>query len=1131
MFYGKRHPLPCNVMFIQITGTTIITSIFAPAAPVPTRKTTNPMKSRLVKNQLIPLRATLALAVVLGACLAPNFAQAASATWNVAPTSNLWEAGAGDNNWSTGVGLWPGGTSTSSGDTATFNVASSITTLQIASNWNIKNVTFDTADCSAYTINITGGTARLTSGGVIQLTSTVTQPQAFTGNQIRLHTSAGTTLQNNSATPTATLSFSGGFKANNSSGATTDLQPVNLAGSNTGSNVVGGAIVDYSGQPLGSPGYAASVNKSGTGTWYLTANNTYTGPTTVSGGLLALTGSGSISRSSSITITGGTLEWDNPFSTASVAVGPGALIIGSSATITSLSLADTAALTLPAGASAPTAAGTLTVGGTTTLTVSSLPGFTSYSAAQFPVISYVAQSGLSDSSFVLGALPSTYTGYISNNTANSSIDIVVTNGPTLPNSITWNGNVDGDWDTAKLNWLLGASAATYVQGSYATFPGDFVTFDDSATGQTNINLTTVITPGSLTVSNTAGTPTAHYAFIGAGGISGSTGLTKEGSGDLTIANSGANDFSGDIVLDAGSLTLDQTSNVTLANVISGSAGTLIKANTNILTLSGGNSYAGDTVIANGTIQVANFSALGALNSGTVTIAAGSSLDLTSISSANVAGGFGAKQFNVAGSGPDGNGAIINNSGLNQQNAFQNITLTADATVGGGSRWDMRGGSPGPNLDLAGHTLTKTGTNQMSMVSVIVTDGNIDINNGVLSFETGAAVNGTGTITVNAGGALGMYRSWQGSITRPIVLNGGSLKDLNGTPGATNDSPITLTADSILDCNSNATSITHINGVISEQGGSFGLTKTNANAYWLSAANTYSGDTTIAQGTLALVDGGSMANSANIKIAAGATLNVSGRSDGTLALASGQTLGGKGTVVGTTAVGSGATVAPGASVGQLTDTGSVLLQSGGTYSVEVQDATSGAGVGNDSLAVSGNIGVQASSGNHFTIKLVSLDGTGAAGNAANFDNTTNYTWTIATGTVTNFNASAFTVDTSGFSNPLGGGQFFVGSTGNSLVVLFKSAVSVGGAGGSISNPTVDGSGHPALSGHGIPGYIYGVESSTTGVTGPWVNAGPDEASSTVTTSGDGTWSFTDANQTNPPLIFYRLYYPYSVTPPQ
>jgi hypothetical protein len=69
------------------------------------------------------------------------------------------------------------------------------------------------------------------------------------------------------------------------------------------------------------------------------------------------------------------------------------------------------------------------------------------------------------------------------------------------------------------------------------------------------------------------------------------------------------------------------------------------------------------------------------------------------------------------------------------------------------------------------------------------------------------------------------------------------------------------------------------------------------------------------------------------------------------------------------------------------------------------------------------------------------------------------------------------------------------------------------------------GHPTLSGSGIPGYIYGVESKTN-LSNPWGNAG------TTTVAPNGAWNFTDTNVVNPPTIFYRLYYPYSAgSPPQ
>jgi hypothetical protein len=89
---------------------------------------------------------------------------------------------------------------------------------------------------------------------------------------------------------------------------------------------------------------------------------------------------------------------------------------------------------------------------------------------------------------------------------------------------------------------------------------------------------------------------------------------------------------------------------------------------------------------------------------------------------------------------------------------------------------------------------------------------------------------------------------------------------------------------------------------------------------------------------------------------------------------------------------------------------------------------------------------------------------------------------------------------------------------------------------ISSPAVNGSGNPTFSGTAASGLtVYGVE-STTSLTGTpkWIEATNVTTLTApgVTTGSDGSWSFTDANQTNPPTIFYRLYYPDSPgSPPQ
>src|SRR5262249_35051550 len=143
---------------------------------------------------------------------------------------------------------------------------------------------------------------------------------------------------------------------------------------------------------------------------------------------------------------------------------------------------------------------------------------------------------------------------------------------------------------------------------------DSVLFDDSATGATTINLTTSLSPNSVTVNNSALT----YTFTGAGKLTGSTGLLKEGTGTLILSNTGGNDFTGTITINGGMLQLgdgatfdagtlgsggialgaggvlafDRISgagqDITIANPISGT-GTVIQEGGDSVTLSGNSS--------------------------------------------------------------------------------------------------------------------------------------------------------------------------------------------------------------------------------------------------------------------------------------------------------------------------------------------------------------------------------------------------------------------------------------------------------------------------------------------------------------------------------------------------------------
>jgi fibronectin-binding autotransporter adhesin len=137
----------------------------------------------------------------------------------------------------------------------------------------------------------------------------------------------------------------------------------------------------------------------------------------------------------------------------------------------------------------------------------------------------------------------------------------------------------------------------------------------------------------------------------------------------------------------------------------------------------------------------------------------------------------------------------------------------------------------------------------------------------------------------------------------------------------------------------------------------GLRKTGAGKMALTdSANGYSGSTFIDAGVLALVGDGAITASTNFRVAAGATLDVSGRNDGTFVLGAGLTLSGHGTVTGIVAAAAGATIAPGdfGTAGTLSCANSLSLSNGSVLRFDL-DETNGVGGGtNDLIEVAGDL---------------------------------------------------------------------------------------------------------------------------------------------------------------------------------
>ena len=235
------------------------------------------------------------------------------ASWSATPTNGNWVPGGGETNWSTGAGNFPGATSgTTNTDTATF-LTSGTTTISInTATLNVKTLTFGsgTVSPSSFTINASAGNSLLlTSGGEIAIvglpatsnvTETINAPivlEPATGS------TAGTYGFRNSDTAAGSTTVSLVIGGTVTGGTTSSSITLNLNGTNTAANAVSGIISD------GGASGGLAITKSNGGTWVLSGNNSYSGGTTVSAGILRMSGSGTLgSTSGLLTVNGGTLD-------------------------------------------------------------------------------------------------------------------------------------------------------------------------------------------------------------------------------------------------------------------------------------------------------------------------------------------------------------------------------------------------------------------------------------------------------------------------------------------------------------------------------------------------------------------------------------------------------------------------------------------------------------------------------------------------------------------------------------------------------------------------------------------------------------------------------------------------------
>jgi autotransporter-associated beta strand protein len=660
--------------------------------------------------------------------------------------------------------------------------------------------------------------------------------------------SGGLVLGSPSALSTSTNVFLGGPGTS----GTLDLGGNSVAlaslaaapGSNAASQIVGNssttsdAVLALSGttsfagsiqDSLGNGGHKTGVTISA-GNVTLSGSNSYSGPTNVNGGVLSINGpqtgsgdynvgpaatlliNGSQSGGGTLSIaSGGTLGGGGSIA-AAINLPSGATLaaggLAGNAGTLSLSSLSLSGGNVQLGLSGNPASGNglvnvnglLSLSGTTTINVVTLG--TSLTTGSYPLFTFGSLSGIVSSALSLaaGATNSRQSASFTS-TSNANGGEIFLNVVGNPHTLVWTGITNSTWDTipGNLNWINSQNSADYFAN------GDNVTFNDSSGSPAVVSIPGLVLPGSVTVNAN----TYNVAFGGTGSIGGNTGLTKTGTGTLTISNT--NSYTDPTAIQAGTVVVGTSNALSPASgLVLGSAasnGTLdlagnnqqlaglatdpaaIAANQVIgnssnvadstltfsgvspstfggtiqdslgggtqvvaldvaagqLTLTGVNTYSGGTTINGGTLQLGSANGIPSGPS-TPNIAINGTLDLN---------GFGLVLTSISGSG-----TVVNNAANGQTATLTVGTADTSATFAG----VVQDGSGPTALDKTGSgVLVLTGSNTYSGLTTI-SGGTLQIGNGGINGSVASNIVNNATLLVNNGGIFAYPGSISGSGT-------------------------------------------------------------------------------------------------------------------------------------------------------------------------------------------------------------------------------------------------------------------------------------------------------------------------------------------------------------------------------
>ena len=802
-------------------------------------------------------------------------------------------------------------TNTSNGTLGLTKLGSNTLTLSGTNTYN-GSTTIAAGTLSVSSIGNNGSSSNVGSGSAINIgslsstgTLLYTGAAQTTNRTIVLSGTTGGAVIDQSGT--GTLRFTSAVAATGVGNKTLTLQ-----GSGTGE--LSGVVSDN----LANTATTALV-KAGTGIWTLSANNTYTGGTTLSSGTLGINATAALGTTGNITFSGGTMQFASG--------GDGAANFGTriknSASSMILDVNNGLSVGFADAIDSSNAVGLIKNGtGTLTLNASN---------------TYTGGTTINNGTLALSGTAGSVAGAIAVNTG-AALQFAHTADTSIANNISGAGNiVQSSVFTTTLN---GTNTNT---GSIQSTDGGTLLF--SGAGALSSNITSLSASGGSTLSfvdNSTRTIT-----LGSSGISLSTAKL---SFDVDLSSSAS-----DRLVFGQAASLNATNNIVnlnfLNSISSGQTWTLLTATSGL----------------NGTWSLGTYVPQTGY-SFSLTTPGGTSLLLTAAVSSSLAywtGGNGSSWVDTNFSSTINGTASIAGSSLTTSSdvIFAGTNAGNLTTILGGNYSINTLAITTPEVAINGSNTLNVTSSSSTAISVSAT-GNTTVN-AVLAGAAGLTKGGAGTLTLNGsntyaggtsitGGTVVVGSSTAlGNSSGALTLNpglGNTATFRSGATGLTVANNIVLSSGTTaFDTNSNNTTLS---GVLSSLGA---LSKTGAGTLTLTGNNTHTGGITISAGGIALSGSGALADSEAINLAANgtsfdiSTITASGDAIGSIAGASGSsiTLGSKILTVGGDNTSTTFSGSLGGTGGALLKTGSgtLTLAGGNTYTGPTTISAGGLQIGN------------------------------------------------------------------------------------------------------------------------------------------------------------------------------------------